>query len=45
MFKKLYPGHRRREIEVFIENAVRYLENTQTPNGSWYIPLLNYILY
>ncbi|KAL8135110.1 beta-amyrin synthase 2-like [Apium graveolens] len=36
MFKKLYPGHRRREIEVFIENAVQYLENTQTPDGSWY---------
>lgn len=45
MFKKLYPGHRRREIEVFIENAVRYLENVQTPDGSWYIPPLNYIIY
>ncbi|KAK2640918.1 hypothetical protein Ddye_022681 [Dipteronia dyeriana] len=36
LFKKLYPGHRKNEIENFITNAVRYLESLQMPDGSWY---------
>ncbi|XP_062160896.1 beta-amyrin synthase 2-like isoform X2 [Alnus glutinosa] len=36
LFKKLYPGHRKKETEIFISNAVQYLEDTQMPNGSWY---------
>ncbi|CAL0335335.1 unnamed protein product [Lupinus luteus] len=36
LFKKLYPGHRKKEIENFIGNAVRFLEDTQTEDGSWY---------
>ncbi|GLU21899.1 hypothetical protein SLE2022_380110 [Rubroshorea leprosula] len=36
LFKKLYPGHRKKEIENFIANAVRFLENIQMPDGSWY---------
>nr|XP_043627480.1 beta-amyrin synthase 1-like isoform X2 [Erigeron canadensis] len=36
LFKKLYPGHRRKEIENFLPNACRYLENIQMPDGSWY---------
>ena len=36
LFKKLYPGHRKKEIENFIINAVKFLENTQYPNGGWY---------
>ncbi|XP_062076402.1 germanicol synthase-like isoform X2 [Humulus lupulus] len=36
LFKKLYPGHREQEINMFISRAVRYLENTQTHDGSWY---------
>ncbi|KAL5574126.1 hypothetical protein UlMin_023723 [Ulmus minor] len=36
LFKKLYPGHRRSEIENSINNAVRYLEDIQIPDGSWY---------
>lgn len=36
LFKKLYPGHRKKEIESFISNAVRYLEDVQMPDGSWY---------
>ncbi|KAL9304603.1 hypothetical protein ACSQ67_021866 [Phaseolus vulgaris] len=36
LFKKMYPGHRKKEIENFISNAVRFLENTQTADGSWY---------
>ncbi|XP_059458314.1 beta-amyrin synthase 2-like [Corylus avellana] len=36
LFKKLYPGHRKKEIEIFIRKAVQYLEDEQKPNGSWY---------
>ena len=41
LFKKLYPGHRRKEIENFILNAVEYLEDVQMPNGSWYYIIFN----
>ncbi|KAI9156974.1 hypothetical protein LWI28_014949 [Acer negundo] len=36
LFKKLYPRHRSKEIENLITNAIRYLENEQMPDGSWY---------
>jgi len=36
MFNKLYPEHRKKEIENFIDNAVRFLEDTQKDDGSWY---------
>ncbi|XP_062155605.1 beta-amyrin synthase-like isoform X2 [Alnus glutinosa] len=36
LFNKLYPGHRKKEIEIFITKAVGYLEDTQKANGSWY---------
>ncbi|KAH7867349.1 hypothetical protein Vadar_032334 [Vaccinium darrowii] len=36
LFTKLYPGHRKKEIDAFIVNAVRFLEDTQLPDGSWY---------
>nr|ACH88048.1 beta-amyrin synthase [Nigella sativa]ACH88049.1 beta-amyrin synthase [Nigella sativa] len=36
LFKKLYPGHRKKEIESFIAKAVHFLEETQMPDGSWY---------
>ncbi|CAN1814939.1 Beta-amyrin synthase [Linum perenne] len=35
-FKKLYPGHRGKEIDKFIKGAVRYLEATQNHEGGWY---------
>ncbi|XP_065851692.1 isomultiflorenol synthase-like [Euphorbia lathyris] len=35
LFKKLYPGHRKKEIEKFISNAVKYLEDVQTSEGGW----------
>ncbi|KAI9185359.1 hypothetical protein LWI28_006511 [Acer negundo] len=36
LFKKLYPGHMKTEIENFIINSVPYLESIQMPDGSWY---------
>ncbi|XP_039172111.1 beta-amyrin synthase [Eucalyptus grandis] len=36
LFRKLYPGHRKKEIADFISNSVKYLENVQKPDGSWY---------
>lgn len=36
LFKKLHPGHRTKEIDNFIQNAVRYLQDIQMPDGSWY---------
>nr|POE45990.1 beta-amyrin synthase [Quercus suber] len=36
LFKKFHPKHRKREIDSAIRNAVRYLEDLQMPDGSWY---------
>nr|A8C980.1 RecName: Full=Germanicol synthase; Short=RsM1 [Rhizophora stylosa]BAF80441.1 multifunctional triterpene synthase [Rhizophora stylosa] len=36
LFKKLYPGHRKKEIEDFIAKSVRFLESIQTSDGTWY---------
>ncbi|KAF2301458.1 hypothetical protein GH714_024437 [Hevea brasiliensis] len=36
LFKKLYPEHRKKEIETFLVNAVQFLEHIQKPDGSWY---------
>ncbi|KAJ6828150.1 cycloartenol synthase 2-like [Iris pallida] len=35
-FKKLYPGHRRKEVSQAIARAVQAIENMQEPDGSWY---------
>ena len=35
LFKKLYPGHRKKEVENCIANAVRYIESIQMLDGSW----------
>ncbi|KAJ8641070.1 hypothetical protein MRB53_017764 [Persea americana] len=35
-FKKLYPGHRREEIEMCINKAVNFIEKIQESDGSWY---------
>ncbi|KAK4342376.1 hypothetical protein RND71_038192 [Anisodus tanguticus] len=35
LFKKLHPGHRRKEIEAAIKKGLQYIENTQNPDGSW----------
>ncbi|KAL9227139.1 hypothetical protein vseg_002871 [Gypsophila vaccaria] len=36
LFKKLYPKHRRNEIELFISKATDCIEQTQNPDGSWH---------
>ncbi|XP_048233507.1 lupeol synthase-like [Ricinus communis] len=36
LFNKLYPEYKKIEIERFIENGVRFLEDMQNPDGSWY---------
>ncbi|XP_051150453.1 lupeol synthase-like [Andrographis paniculata] len=36
LFKKLHPGHRRKEIKSCISRAISYIESTQEPDGSWY---------
>ncbi|XP_038973500.1 cycloartenol synthase-like [Phoenix dactylifera] len=35
-FKKLYPGHRRDDIENCIRKASNFIEMIQQPDGSWY---------
>ncbi|XP_050231162.1 lupeol synthase-like [Mercurialis annua] len=36
MFKKLYPSHKKKEIDHFITNAISFIEATQRADGSWY---------
>jgi len=36
-FRKLYPGHRREEIENCIAKAVRFIEKIQESDGSWFV--------
>ncbi|KAH7564890.1 hypothetical protein ACOSP7_021221 [Xanthoceras sorbifolium] len=36
LFNKLHPHHRKKEIENFLERAVKFLEDKQTADGSWY---------
>ncbi|KAK0598233.1 hypothetical protein LWI29_032752 [Acer saccharum] len=36
LFNKLYPHHRKKEIDSFLVRAVKYLEDKQTADGSWY---------
>ncbi|KAG5135551.1 hypothetical protein AAZX31_08G026800 [Glycine max] len=36
LFRKLYPKHRRKEVDLCISKAIRYIEKTQNPDGSWF---------
>lgn len=38
-FKKLYPGHRREEVERCIEQAALFIEKIQETDGSWFVLL------
>ncbi|TKY44490.1 Cycloartenol synthase [Spatholobus suberectus] len=35
-FRKLYPGHRREEIQHCIDKAATFIEKIQASDGSWY---------
>ncbi|KAL3371286.1 hypothetical protein AABB24_008027 [Solanum stoloniferum] len=35
-FKKLYPGHRKEEVERCIAKAAAFIESIQETDGSWY---------
>ncbi|KAF9618159.1 hypothetical protein IFM89_000562 [Coptis chinensis] len=35
-FKRLYPGHRREEVEDSIAKSVQFIKKIQAPDGSWY---------
>ncbi|KAI8565912.1 hypothetical protein RHMOL_Rhmol03G0297600 [Rhododendron molle] len=36
LFRQLHPGHRTKEIDSCITRAIKYIEETQNPDGSWY---------
>ncbi|RVW62838.1 Beta-amyrin synthase [Vitis vinifera] len=36
MFEDVFIEHEKQEIEIFIKNAVQYIEEIQMPDGSWY---------
>ncbi|KAA8514921.1 hypothetical protein F0562_018100 [Nyssa sinensis] len=36
LFRHLFPGHRGKEIDISVAKAIRYLEDMQNPDGSWY---------
>lgn len=42
LFKKLYPEHRKKEIENSIAKAIEYIESLQMPDGSWYFPPVSF---
>ncbi|KAI3437274.1 Terpene cyclase/mutase family member [Psidium guajava] len=35
-FVKMYPHHRRKEIDLCVAKAIDFLESIQLPDGSWY---------
>ncbi|VVB01328.1 unnamed protein product [Arabis nemorensis] len=35
-FIKQFPGHRAKEVKEFIKTAVKYMDDLQMPDGSWY---------
>ncbi|XP_021315532.1 cycloartenol synthase isoform X2 [Sorghum bicolor] len=35
-FRKLYPGHRRKEVDNCISKAANFIEDVQRSDGSWY---------
>ncbi|PWA84797.1 lupeol synthase [Artemisia annua] len=45
LFKKLHPEHRTKEVEDCISRAVKYIEETQNLDGSWYVFCLPHVLY
>ena len=44
-FKKLYPEHRKEEIENCIGKAVEFIEKIQAADGSWFVYILTHNIY
>ena len=38
-FKKLYPEHRRHDIENCISKAAKFIKDAQAPDGSWFVSI------
>lgn len=36
-FRKLYPGHRKKDVDECIEKAVKFIESIQASDGSWFV--------
>lgn len=36
LFKKLHPSYKKKQIDDSIKRAIKYLEDIQNPDGSWY---------
>ncbi|GMN64838.1 hypothetical protein TIFTF001_033907 [Ficus carica] len=36
LFRRLYPGHRGKEIDICISKGIQYIEDQQLPDGSWH---------
>jgi cycloartenol synthase len=36
-FKKLYPGHRREDVDNCINKAANFIESIQRSDGSWLV--------
>lgn len=36
MFRRLYPEHRGKEIDICISKGIQYIEDQQLPDGSWH---------
>ena len=39
-FRKLYPGHRKKDVDECIEKAVKFIESSQATDGSWFVSLV-----
>nr|KAJ0211141.1 hypothetical protein LSAT_V11C400209690 [Lactuca sativa] len=44
-FKRLYPGHRREEVQRCIDKSASFIEKIQAPDGSWFVLLLIVVCY
>lgn len=42
LFQKLYPKHKKNEVNNFITNGVKFIEDSQKLDGSWYVFIIKY---
>lgn len=42
LFKKLYTKHKKNEVNNFITNGVKFIEDSQKFDGSWYVFIIKY---